>query len=125
MWVKEKDCLHIIQNCWQEMADSSITEKIQYCCLRLEEWGGGMVEEIKVKMRKYKRRLKQLRSRRDKYGINQYNEIRWVYLKLLEKQEIYWHQRAKQFWLQHGDQNTGFFHKYASTRKENNFIKGL
>ena len=59
------------------------------------------------------------------YGINQYNEVRWVYLKLLEKQEIYWHQRDKQFWLQHGDQNTQFFHRYASTRKANNDIKGL
>ncbi|XP_074374269.1 uncharacterized protein LOC141714661 [Apium graveolens] len=37
MWLKEKDCLHIIQQCWAEMANHGITEKIQHCCLKLEE----------------------------------------------------------------------------------------
>lgn len=30
MWVKEKDCLHIIQSCWLEMAGRDITDKIEY-----------------------------------------------------------------------------------------------
>lgn len=46
-------------------------------------------------------------------------------MKLLEKKEIFWWQRAKQFWLRDGDKNTKFFHKYASTRKEHNKIKRL
>lgn len=70
MWVKEKDYLHIIQNCWLEMVGHSITNKIDYCCLQLKEWDGGMVKEFKVKMGEYKRRLKELRSRQDRYGIN-------------------------------------------------------
>lgn len=44
---------------------------------------------------------------------------------MLEQQEIYWQQRTKQFWLREGDQNTKFFHKYASTRRQNNSILGL
>lgn len=28
MWVKEKDCLHIIQNYWLEMVGRSTTDKI-------------------------------------------------------------------------------------------------
>ncbi|XP_074346276.1 uncharacterized protein LOC141685051 [Apium graveolens] len=125
MWLKEKDCLHIVQTCWREMIDQIIMQKIKFCCLKLEEWGGGMIKEFKGKIKNYKQRLKNLRSRRDRDGIRQYNEVRWEYLKLLEKQEIYWHQRAKQFWLQHGDQNTRFFHKYAVARKSNNSIDGL
>ncbi|KAL8106747.1 hypothetical protein AgCh_023493 [Apium graveolens] len=54
-----------------------------------------------------------------------YEEIRWKYLKLLEKQETFWRQRAKQFWLRDGDKNTIFFHKYASTRREHNKIRRL
>ncbi|XP_074346352.1 uncharacterized protein LOC141685128 [Apium graveolens] len=46
-------------------------------------------------------------------------------MKLLEKQEEYWKQRAKQFWLREGDQNTRFFHKYASTRRKNNQVQRL
>lgn len=37
MWVKEKECLNIIQLCWSKMRDHSITDKIQYCWLKLEE----------------------------------------------------------------------------------------
>lgn len=85
MWLREKDCLHIIQNCWEERMGCSITDKLQYCCLRLEEWGGGMVKEFKVKLQDYRQRLKSLRSRRDMHGIRQYNEVRWAYLNLLEK----------------------------------------
>lgn len=89
MWLKEKDCLHIIQQSWLEMSAYSISEKIHYCCVKLEEWGGGMTKEFKEKIREYKKRLKHLRSRGDRYGVNQYNEVRENYLKLLERQEIY------------------------------------
>ena len=52
MWVKEKECLHIIKNCWAEMADHNITEKIEFCCVKLEEWGGGgMVKKFKEHVR--------------------------------------------------------------------------
>lgn len=84
-----------------------------------------MTKEFKDKLRNYNKKLRSLRSRRDGYGIGNYNEFRWEYLRLLEKREVYWHQRSKQFWLQNGDQNTRFFHKYASTRKANNRITGL
>lgn len=51
--------------------------------------------------------------------------MRWMYLCLLEKQEIYCKQRLKQFWLKEGDKNSRFFHKFASIRRWNNPIKRL
>lgn len=51
-------------------------------------------------------------------GIHMYNDVRWEYMKLLDKQETYWKQCAKQFWLQGRDKNTRFFHCYASGRKK-------
>lgn len=44
---------------------------------------------------------------------------------MLKKQEIYWKQRSKQFWLQAGDQNTRFFHNFATGRRRNNQVHRL
>lgn len=58
-------------------------------------------------------------------GIQSYNDVLWEYMKLLEKQENYQKQRAKQFWLQGGDKNTRFFHSYASGRKKINTMQRI
>lgn len=81
-----------------------------------------MVKELRVNIMQHR---EELRSRRDTLGVQRYNEVRWNYPRLLEKQEIFWKQRAKQFWLGEGDQNTRFFHNFASVRKEHNKIKKL
>lgn len=100
-------------------------DKMTLCYLKLEEWGGGLVKEMKSKMASYRSQMRRLRSRRDNMGIDQYNAVRWEYLCLLEKQEIYWQKRAKQYWLTEGDKNSRFFHKYASNQRRNNMIKCL
>ncbi|XP_074326658.1 uncharacterized protein LOC141664599 [Apium graveolens] len=90
-----------------------------------DEWRGGKVKELKNKIKNCSWMMRKLRSRRDEYGVQKYNEARDEFLKLLERQEIYWKQRSKQFWLREGDHNTRFLHNYASGRKRNNHISKL
>ncbi|XP_074342384.1 uncharacterized protein LOC141679922 [Apium graveolens] len=125
VWIKEKDCLQLIKNSWASTEGETIMSRIQLCCIKLEEWGGGVKQEFRDKLANCKKRLRQLRTRRDMQGAIMYKTARWEYLNLLEKQEIYWKQRAKQFWLREGDQNTRFFHKYAATRKRANTIQRI
>lgn len=125
MWIREQDCRNIIQECWNKKGVTDIMDKMIECCAKLEEWGGGMLKEMRGILANYRKELGKLRSRRDSSGVQEYNQLRWEYLRLLEKQKIFWKQRAKQFWLHEGDKNTRFFHKYASVRKEHNKITKL
>lgn len=98
-----------MQDCWNAVGVVDIVEKMIRCCAKLEEWGGGLLKEMKVRMDYCRRELKNLRSRRDAGGIQNYNIARWEFLCLLEKQEIFWKQRENQFWLQEGDKNSHIF----------------
>ncbi|XP_074346844.1 uncharacterized protein LOC141685649 [Apium graveolens] len=124
MWIGEQECRNIVKDCW-EGDGGVLMGKIMKCCLRMEECGGGLVREMKVQLGRYRKEMQHWRSRRDRMGIQKYNTARWHYMKLLEKKEIFWRQRAKQYWLRDGEKNTTFFHKFASTRKEHNKIQKL
>lgn len=45
--------------------------------------------------------------------------------KLLDIEEVMWHQRSHINWLQHGDKNMSFFHTKASSRYQRNTIQGI
>ena len=65
------------------------------------------------------------RKRRDSLGVSEFNKACMEYYGVLHQQEIYWQQRAKQFWLRDGDGNTRFFHSLASNRKKRNHSRRL
>ncbi|KAF2297134.1 hypothetical protein GH714_017871 [Hevea brasiliensis] len=46
-------------------------------------------------------------------------------LTIVSGKESYWRQRAKEFWLKEGDQNTKFFHRKATIRQRKNRIDRL
>lgn len=125
MWVKNSECRNLVQHSWESVEGEELMTKIEFCRMKLEEWGGGETKKFKQSINHCRARLQKLRSRRDALGIQLYNEVRWEYLNLLEKQEVYWQQRAKQFWLREGDKNTKFFHSYASKRKKRNNLQRI
>ncbi|KAL8118653.1 hypothetical protein AgCh_016247 [Apium graveolens] len=125
IWIKEKDCFNLVKDSWEHTAGKPILEKMSYCALRLEEWGGGISHEFNQQLLECRKNLRKFRARRDVPGIQTYNAVRWEYLNLLERKEVYWKQRVKQMWLQHGDQNTKFYHQFASARKTNNGFKRI
>lgn len=80
MWIKEIECLEVVRESWSSLGARSIMEKIHYTSLKLEKWGGGRVKQMVDKIKNFQRQLRQLRSRRDAYRVNKYNEIKWEYL---------------------------------------------
>lgn len=39
IWVKEDDCFNLVRNSWNAQNGVGILQKIDYCCLKLDEWG--------------------------------------------------------------------------------------
>lgn len=63
MWVREKDCYSLINNCWHEEGHRDIMDKVAFCCIKLEEWGGRLVKEMKNKLTSLVIQMRRLRSR--------------------------------------------------------------
>lgn len=90
MWIGDEECKNIVQACWNEQNMGDLLETIDRCCMKLEEWGGGLIREMRVKIDTYRKEMQCYRARRDNVGIQKYDTARWHYMKLLEKQEIFW-----------------------------------
>lgn len=48
-----------------------------------------------------------------------------AYLQVLHQQELYWKQRAKQYWLRDDGSNIRYFHVMASAQRKKNSISQL
>lgn len=53
------------------------------------------------------------------------SQLRIELLQVLQDHEAFWAQRSRIQWVREGGKNTKFFHRVASIRRLNNFIKGI
>lgn len=64
----------------------------------------------------------------EKYTESKHQQLKELEKKhqvLLQQKEVYWKQRPRIQWLKEGDNNTKFFHAYASNRRRRNMIQSL
>ncbi|XP_074369830.1 uncharacterized protein LOC141711313 [Apium graveolens] len=56
IWIGERECRNIVQEWWRQDGERDLMEKIMSCSLKLEEWGGGLIREMKVQIGKYRKK---------------------------------------------------------------------
>ncbi|XP_074360805.1 uncharacterized protein LOC141701064 [Apium graveolens] len=78
MGIKEKECYNIIKDCWNEDVSIDIFDKMGRCCIRLEEWGGGLIKDLRKKLKLCRQEMQVLRARRDSVGVGRYGEVRYA-----------------------------------------------
>ena len=66
-----------------------------------------------------------LREKTDDMVVGEFFSVRAELDSLLDQEEVYWKQRAKDFWLKEGDSNTRNFHSHASSKQKHNQIRKL
>ncbi|XP_062103947.1 uncharacterized protein LOC133815077 [Humulus lupulus] len=124
-WLKEPLCYQLVRDCWDSQEGKSFEEKLHFCAEKLNTWGRELTGNFRRRLRLCKQELEYLKRQRDSASIQRYDEVKRKLFDILDQREVFWKQRAKQFWLKEGDQNSKYFHKAASTRRRNNTIQKL
>ncbi|VFQ67130.1 unnamed protein product [Cuscuta campestris] len=122
-WLKEIDVREAVEEAWKLGNGRPIVERMNYCGEYLHRWGQQKRNIFKAKLQASK---KQMQKYRNSHAIEHRYFFRCAqeaYKQVLEQQEMYWKQRAKQHWLTSGDQNTRYFHLSASGRKKNHITQ--
>ena len=106
--------------------ESSLMSKAKAVHEELHVWDREVLKGPVNKLKKLKRELeKRRRGPLSDDNLAAQKELLLRVELLLEQEELIWVQHARLNWLKHGDRNTNFFQKFATSRKRRNTIKSL
>ncbi|XP_057863188.2 uncharacterized protein LOC131071390 [Cryptomeria japonica] len=105
-------------------------KKLQFVKSKVKEWNQTKFGNIFANKQELEEKLAALQETIIQNGMssesflqerdlqNQYNEI-------LTREEIYWQQKSREYWLKEGDKNTKFFHNSVEARRSWNKITSI
>ncbi|PNX99664.1 ribonuclease H, partial [Trifolium pratense] len=125
MWTRHEDHFTIVKEAWQS-ARGTLNSKLESTLHYMHHWGQQEFGSIPKKIKAVQAELHDLNNKSDNTSMMQHIQSKELELdKLLESEEMWWNQRSRILWLQHGDKNTKFFHQKASQRRKRNHINTI
>jgi hypothetical protein len=125
VWTTDEHHKQIVKEAWHHQ-QGSISSKLHHTLNALHSWGSKTFGIIPNKIKVVQQDLHTLQLNQDNQNLSQQISQKERELDdLLEKEEMWWSQRAKALWLTHGDRNTKFFHQKASQRRRKNKIEAI
>uniref|UniRef100_A0A803QED6 Reverse transcriptase domain-containing protein n=1 Tax=Cannabis sativa TaxID=3483 RepID=A0A803QED6_CANSA len=131
LWLQEEEATNLIQQNWHQVTTENVADvfvnNLQRCAESLQQWHQQKFGSFKKNISRAQKKVKDLNNDTDRSPtvIQELKHHENVLDELLAQEETYWQQRSRVDWLQNGDQNTNFFHAYASSRRKHNTIKFL
>lgn len=130
MWSTHPTCEDIISDSWDSRVQGSsmfrLAQKLRNCRQSLKEWSAKEFGNNKRKLEALKSQLAVIQvdcpsdsNMGDMYQIKKEIET------LLDREEMYYHQRSRINWLRYGDRNTSFFHASVIQRRQRNQLLRL
>ncbi|KAA3488219.1 reverse transcriptase [Gossypium australe] len=124
-WITKKSLEEEIKSSW-ESTTGTILEKLEKLQEHLNKWARSIKRETEGLKRKLTKELEMLIAKeRDDDTIAKIIETRVNLNMEIDRDEIFWEQRARANWLKVGDKNSTFFHKFASSWRKRNTISRL
>jgi hypothetical protein len=129
-WNIDQDCGEVINQAWSnDMGGSNSMEeaklKLAFCQQQLLAWSKHKFGAGRRNSRVLEQRLERLQRRENPGVLTQIKKLQREINQVLEMEDIKWKQRAKRNWYRQGDQNTQYFHAWASQRHRANFISSI
>ncbi|KAL9667000.1 hypothetical protein QQ045_001345 [Rhodiola kirilowii] len=128
MWFQEESFQQIINTAWQNYShsQSSFEDKLMLLQKHLTSWNPSKFGNVQAKIKDLKAKLEGISGQeRTELSIQQEHQLISDLDDWLHREEILWRQRSRALWLDDGDNNTKYFHAYASSRKKLNSITRL
>jgi hypothetical protein len=122
IWLQDQACTQIIKDTWNHNQGET-SAKLKLVMDTVYRWGKATWGNIPRGIKAIQTRLQNLNSispTREQIIIK--HQLETNLDTLLLKEELWWSQRAKSNWLQHGDKNSKYFHFKASQRHRKNTI---
>ncbi|XP_030930759.1 uncharacterized protein LOC115956561 [Quercus lobata] len=130
IWLKDDHCEDVVHSAWDRCLEGDamgkVLAKVVDCQIQLKFWDKSTFGNIHIELAQKRKQL--LKAEGESIGGRGHTQVKAFIdkiQKLMDKDEVMWHQRAKNDWLKFGDQNTKYFHCRATKRNKWNFIWGL
>uniref|UniRef100_A0A803Q6M0 CCHC-type domain-containing protein n=1 Tax=Cannabis sativa TaxID=3483 RepID=A0A803Q6M0_CANSA len=132
VWLSEPHWNDVLLEAWSSNTPSddpttNLLLKQSTCSTFLSNWKHKAFFGFRKRIKQAQLALEQARNSEDNSSesYSRQKALQANLDSLLFKEETYWRQRSRIQWLNLGDKNTHFFHKFASNRKRSNRIESL